>query len=59
MLKHYFKSEEAAVGTTEMVLLTLGIIALAAFFIYQVIGALQTSAEKSSCNGSNEVFCTE
>lgn len=58
-LKRYIINEEAATNTTELVILTVGIIAIAGFLIYKIIGALQTSAEKSSCSGNNEVFCTE
>lgn len=58
-LHKYIRSEEAATLTVEAIMYTVAIIAIAGFLIYQIIGALQTSSEKSSCNGSNEVFCTE
>lgn len=58
-LNNYIKNEKAATSTTELVLLTVGFIAIAGYLIYKIIGALQTSSEKSSCSGNNEVFCTE
>lgn len=58
-LYNYVKSESAATSTVELVLLTVGVIVLAGYLIYKIIGALQTSSEKSSCSGNNEVFCTE
>lgn len=57
---NYFKKEDAATGTVETVLLTLGIIAIAGFVMTTIIGALQGMSDKSSCsNNPNDPFCTE